>query len=97
MISSINLALTVPAEINPNGVQVRTQGSQEKPLFCLADVCKVLGNANPSRVADRLAEDEKGIHIVNTPGGSQEMLLVNEDLLAGRGVLFEGRPRGPRI
>lgn len=37
--------------------RVRTAGTSEKPLFCLADVCKILGLESPSKVKNRLRGD----------------------------------------
>lgn len=49
-----------------------------RPWFVLADLCRVLGSRNPSNVANRLPEDEKGIDKVSTLGGIQKMITVNE-------------------
>jgi hypothetical protein len=51
-------------------------GTPEEPLFCLADVCAVLGIANVAQVAGRLDPDEKGVCQADTPGGPQEMTFV---------------------
>ena len=39
--------------------QVRTVFIEDEPWWVLADVCKVLELTTPSRVAERLDEDEK--------------------------------------
>lgn len=39
--------------------QVRTVLVDDAPWWVLADVCKALGLTTPSRVAERLDEDEK--------------------------------------
>jgi anti-repressor protein len=46
--------------------------------WVLADVCRALELGNPSQVATRLDEDEKGITTDDTLGGQQEMLIVSE-------------------
>src|SRR5262245_34824742 len=46
--------------------------------FVLADVCQALELSPDSKPARRLDEDEKGVHIMHTPGGPQEMLIVSE-------------------
>lgn len=58
--------------------EIRTTGSWMKPMFCLADVCRILDLENPSRVSMRL--DPKGItiSICPTAGGPQKMLFINE-------------------
>lgn len=48
------------------------------PWFVARDVCDALELKNSRQVVDRLDEDEKGVHIVDTLGGSQEVSTVNE-------------------
>ena len=57
---------------------VRTVLLNGEPWWVLKDVCAVLGLAKPDRVAARLNPSEKGAHPVSTPGGVQEMTIVNE-------------------
>lgn len=40
---------------NPEFGKIRTAGTSDKPLFCLADVCKILEIGNTSDVAKRLS------------------------------------------
>ena len=47
------------------------------------------GNFNVSAMLRNIDEDEKGINIVNTPGGNQEMLFLTEAGLYE--VLFQSR------
>lgn len=76
---SLDLILSVPASINPDGVGVRTAGDQDNPLFCLPDICRALGNANHRDVASRLDDDEKcGVGIPDAIGRTQETLFVTE-------------------
>ena len=50
-----------------------------EPWFVAADVCRVLDIKNPSdTINKRLDSDERGIEIIYTPSGDQEMLVVNE-------------------
>jgi prophage antirepressor-like protein len=50
-----------------------------EPWFVLADVCNVLDIDNPSRVADRLDEDERALHTVKDANGRpQSMNIINE-------------------
>ncbi|WP_297739648.1 phage antirepressor [uncultured Tessaracoccus sp.] len=60
------------------GSAVRTLLIDREPWFVLADLCKALDLAKPSRVAMRIADDMKGAHLVSTPGGQQEMTIVSE-------------------
>lgn len=43
--------------------EVRVAGTYDKPLFCLADICKVLGLTNPSSVKARL--DKEDIQLID--------------------------------
>ena len=49
-----------------------------EPWFVAADVCKALDIAQPTRACERLDEDEKGVSLIHTPGGEQELLIINE-------------------
>jgi len=46
--------------------------------FVLADVCRALEIENARNVSPRLDEEEKGVHNVDTLGGSQKMVIVSE-------------------
>lgn len=50
-------------------MDVRMVMQGDEPWWVLADVCRVLDLKEPHRVASRLDEDEKGSHLVTTPGG----------------------------
>ena len=58
--------------------EVRVSGTSEKPLFCLADLCRVLDIKNVSNCKSRL--NEKGLFFVDTPtdGGIQQLTYVDE-------------------
>lgn len=58
--------------------EVRTVLIDDDPWWVLADVCGVLNLKQPHRVASRLDEDEKGRTQMTTPGGSQDMTVINE-------------------
>jgi len=74
------------------GQQVRLVGTAERPEWVAADVCSILDlntseavNGHKRKASDGtvvfqggLDEDEKGVVIVHTPGGEQEVLTVNE-------------------
>ncbi|QDP43671.1 antirepressor [Gordonia phage PhorbesPhlower] len=57
---------------------VRTIVIGGDPWFVLADLCKVLDIANTRNVASRLAADMKGVRRMDTPGGPQDLSIVNE-------------------
>ncbi|MFJ5297507.1 Bro-N domain-containing protein [Pseudomonas sp. NPDC088368] len=58
--------------------QVRTLLIDGSPWFVATDVCDALAIVNTARALSRLDDDEKGIHSMNTPGGRQNMSVVNE-------------------
>lgn len=68
---------------------VRTVVVNDEPMFCLADVCRVLDIANAGNVKARL--NPKGVHIVDTltNGGRQEMSFITESNLYK--VIFQSR------
>lgn len=61
-----------------NDKEVRTVQQNGEPWFVLKDVCQVLDLGSPHKVAERLDEDEKGRNQIPTPGGVQEMTIINE-------------------
>jgi prophage antirepressor-like protein len=61
-----------------NSKQVRVVGTSDNPWWVAKDVCEILNQPNISQVVSRLDDDEKDIQFVETPGGQQEMLCVNE-------------------
>lgn len=58
--------------------EIRTIEKDGEPWWVLSDVCKVLELSSPHKIADRLDTDEKGRNLIPTPGGSQEMTIINE-------------------
>ena len=57
---------------------IRTIVKDNEPWFVAADVCKALELGNNRQAITRLDDDEKGVISTDTPGGSQEMAIVNE-------------------
>ena len=63
---------------NPQFGDIRTAGTPEAPLFCLTDVCKALG-LSAKGVNQRLAKEVISNYPLETAGGTQQALFVNED------------------
>lgn len=61
-----------------SGEQLRTIQRDDGLWWVLRDVCRVLGLTTPAKVAERLDDDEKGVSLIHTPGGTQEMTIINE-------------------
>lgn len=57
---------------------VRTVEMNGEAWFVLKDVCGALGVNNSHMVADRLDDDEKGVSQIDTLGGKQNMIVINE-------------------
>ena len=57
---------------------IRVVNREGEPWFVLADVCAVLGIANSRNIAARLDDDEKGVHSMDTLGGTQQVTVINE-------------------
>jgi prophage antirepressor-like protein len=57
---------------------VRTVLIDDSPWFVAKDVCDVLDIKQPTRAVEEFPQNEKGVTIIHTPGGKQEMLTVNE-------------------
>ncbi len=57
---------------------VRTVVVNGEPWFVAKDVCDILELGDVSKAVSRLDEDEKGTNSIPTPGGNQEMLVINE-------------------
>ena len=57
---------------------VRVIEIEGKPWFVAQDVCIVLSLCNTSKTVSNLDDDEKGVTLSYTHGGSQQHLIVNE-------------------
>lgn len=56
--------------------KVRTVQKDGQPWFVAADVCRALDMDKTA--TRRLDDDEKGLHSTQTPGGKQNLVIVNE-------------------
>ena len=60
------------------GRNVRMVHRDDVPWWVLADVCRAMDIANPSDVATKLDDDEKGVATTETLGGQQSMTIITE-------------------
>lgn len=60
------------------GTQIRTVTRDGNPWFVAADVCRILEITNYRNAVGRLNDRMKGVHTVDTLGGPQETLIINE-------------------
>lgn len=64
---------------NPSFGEIRTSGTSEEPLFCLADICHAIGIKDISRCASRLDDDMRQTHpIIDRLGRTQQATFVTE-------------------
>ena len=67
---------------NPAFGKIRTAGTSEEPVFCLADICLVLGINNATDVKKRLKEDGvDSIEVIDSMGRTQRAHFINEQNL----------------
>ncbi len=65
------------------GISLRSINRAGDPWFLVSDVCQALGISNPSQATSKLDDDERGLWNMNTRGGKQDVLIVNESGLYG--------------
>ncbi len=63
---------------SPQFGEIRVSGTPDNPMFCLADVCRVLGLTSKG-VSQRLTKEAIYNYPLETAGGTQQALFVNED------------------
>jgi anti-repressor protein len=71
---------SLPMEFNfsTQSQSVRIELINSEPWFVAKDVCDILELSNVSKALLSLDDDEKGITKVQTLGGEQSLLIVNE-------------------
>lgn len=58
---------------------VRTIEINNEPWFVGKDVAELLGYSNPQKaVREHVDDEDKGVNEMDTPGGRQEMVIINE-------------------
>lgn len=58
--------------------QVRTVVINEQPWFVAADVAAILGYSATAAMTRSMDDDEKGVQILQTPGGDQSVIVITE-------------------
>lgn len=67
----------IPFRFN-NITDVRTLLIDDQPWFVASDIAKALDYRDAANLSRVLDDDERGTHIVSTPSGDQQMLVINE-------------------
>lgn len=79
MSAALALSLSVPEDVCPNAPPVRMSGSPAEPLFCLADLCRILGLGNTTETIRRLDQDDLSqAEVIDSVGRQQTAWFVNE-------------------
>lgn len=64
---------------NPEFGEIRTTTIDDEPWFVGKDVAEILGYREPTKaVRDHVDGEDKGGAILDTPGGSQKLIVINE-------------------
>lgn len=59
--------------------EVRTLVKDNEPWFVGKDVATILGYTNPQKaIRNHVYEEDRGVNEMDTPGGKQELIIVNE-------------------
>ncbi|XWN29751.1 MAG: Bro-N domain-containing protein [Devosia sp.] len=85
-----------PVPFEFEGREVRVTDQWGEPWFVLADVCRTLEITNTRNATARLDEDEKGVQIMDTPGGPQPLTIINESGLYSL-ILTSRKPEAKRF
>lgn len=64
--------------LNYHDKEIRTVEKDGEIWWVLKDVCNALGITDHKSVKRRLDDDERGVYPTPTPGGTQNMAIVNE-------------------
>ncbi|MFE6868368.1 phage antirepressor [Kitasatospora sp. NPDC057692] len=68
----------MPYRFPETDTPVRVAMTDDEPWFVAADVATVLGYSAASAMTRTLADDEKGVQSLHTPGGEQQFTVINE-------------------
>ena len=97
----LNAARNLQAEQQQNiksfdyhGQEVRTVEMNGQPWFVAADVCNYFGVTNRNRIMQQVDEEDKGGTQMDTPGGRQNVTVINESGLYS--LLFAMQPQKAR-
>ncbi|RDH41530.1 BRO family protein [Zooshikella ganghwensis] len=84
----------IPFQFNSSSIRVINK--EGEPWFVATDIAKTLGYREAYDMTRFLDDDEKGPHILRTPGGSQELQAINESGLYSA-ILKSRRPEAKQF
>lgn len=79
-VQKLNVMNSIEIFKNESFGEIRVTGTNDQPLFCLADLCKVLELTNPSEVKNRLDKDDVqliDLHALNSSEGITGNSMAN--------------------
>ena len=76
---------------NPEFGSVRTSNINGEPWFVGKDVCEAFGDTNYRRSLSNIDDSDKGVSQIETHGGKQNMVIINESGLYS--LLFQMQPQ----
>ena len=71
--------------------KIRTVTIDNEPWFVGKDVCEAFGGTNYRRSISNIDDSDKGVSQMDTPGGKQDMIIINESGLYA--LLFQMQPQ----
>lgn len=71
--------------------EIRTVTIDNEPWFVGKDVCEAFGDTNYRRSISNIDDSDKGVSQMDTPGGKQNMIIINESGLYA--LLFQMQPQ----
>ena len=70
---------------------IRTMNISSEIWFVGKDVCEAFGDTNYRRSLSNIDDSDKGVSQIDTPGGKQNMVIINESGLYS--LLFQMQPQ----
>ncbi|HQR96090.1 MAG TPA: Bro-N domain-containing protein, partial [Thiotrichales bacterium] len=71
------MSTVIPFQFDTSN-EIRTLLINDDVWFVASDIAKALSFRNANDMTRMLDDDERGTHIVRTPSGEQEMIVINE-------------------
>jgi prophage antirepressor-like protein len=93
---STGAAAPTPLTFSFSTLPLRVIMRGDEPWFVAADVCDALSIGRTDDGVRRLDEDEKGTDSIRTPGGTQQMVVINESGLYSL-ILGSRKPEAKRF
>ncbi|MFC3530928.1 BRO family protein [Vogesella facilis] len=93
---TLSIGASAPAVFSFDSFDVRTLDRDGEVWFVASDVAAALDYTHVPHMTRNLDDDEKGVHIVDTLGGKQELTIINESGLYSA-ILKSRKPEAKRF